>query len=263
MNHGAQPHFHLERFYFTDLYGATRWEVWAPGSDNVKVRNTCGGPTELSYEGMAFTLADCRDWSAVQLMAPPRPYLPWPYPEANLLLNWHFDDDGMAPWQRTDATSETGKIVDWGQFTSRTPADLQLSQNGVGVRYLRIDCAGQQCNPSEAIYQDLPLSGLPHASAYDYGFSGVIDGAAGGTMTVTLAQVDHDGKQLWSTSFDASVATNYRGKRPVDSVYNASSVFLQTSPPVTIKAGAVALRFSLSPRSPALYDVLDTWVMAR
>ena len=82
-------------------------------------------------------------------------------------------------------------------------------------------------------------------------------------MTLTLTERDRDGKGLWSTSFDATVRADYRGKRAVDSVYNGSSVYLETSPAVTRKPGAVALRFSLSPRTPALYDILDTWLMPR
>jgi hypothetical protein len=261
--HRAQPHFHLERFYFTDLYGVTRWEAWEPSSDRVKATENCAGDTEMSYEGVAFTLADCRDWSAVQLINPPRPRLPWPYPEANLLQNWHFDHEGMAPWQRTGATSERDNVIKWGQFTSRAPADLRHSQTQIGVRYVQVSCGGGECDPDQAIYQDLPIAGLPPSSAYDYGFSGVIDGVENGAMRVTLSERDRDGKELWSTSFDAKVRTDYHGKRPVDSAYNASSVFLETSPPVTLRPGAATLRFSLSPRTPGLYDVLDTWLMPR
>jgi hypothetical protein len=261
MRHRAEPHFHLERFYFTDLYGLTRWEAWTPGSDRVKATENCAGDTQMSYEGVVFTLADCRDWSAVHLMNPPRPRLPWPYPEANLLQNWHFDYEGMAPWQRPGATKGQNEVMDWGQLLSKAPADLRLSQTHVGVRYVQVSCGNAPCAP--AIYQDIPVARLPSSSAYDYGFSGVIDGAQDGTMSVTLSERDRDGNELWSTSFDAAVTTDYRGKRAAESVYNASLVFLETSPRMTLKPGAVVLRYSLSPRTPALYDVLDTWVMRR
>jgi len=260
---GPRPHFHLERFYFTDLYGLTRWEAWSPSSDYPKASENCGGDTRMTYEGVAFTLTGCRDWSVVQLINPPRPRWPWPYPEANLLQNWHFDHDGMAPWKRSEAKSELGNIMNWGRLASRAPEDLRHSQTHVGVRFLQVNCGGRQCNPDQGLYQDIPIAGLPPASAYDYGFSGVIDGAENGTVRVTLSQIDRDGKELWNASFDAMVRRGYRGKRAADSVYNASSVFLKTSPPVTLKSGAVALRFSLSPRTPAQYDILDTWVMPR
>jgi hypothetical protein len=74
------------------------------------------------------------------------------------------------------------------------------------------------------------VAALPPSSAYDFGFSGVADGTQTGTMRVTLSERDRNGKQLWSTSFDAIVRTDYRGKRTAEWVYNASSVFLATSP---------------------------------
>ena len=82
-------------------------------------------------------------------------------------------------------------------------------------------------------------------------------------MTVKLSELDRGGVQIWSTSFDATVKTDYRGIRAVDSVYKASLVFLDTSPRVMLKPDAVALRFSLSPRALVLYDILDTWLMPR
>jgi hypothetical protein len=261
--HRTQPHFHLERFYFTELYGPTRWEAWAPSSDRVKTSENCAGDTQMTYEGVAFTLADCRDWSVVQLINPPKPRSPWPYPEANLLQNWHFDHKSMAPWHRMGARSGQGEMIHWRQFISKATADLRLSQTHIGVRYLQVSCGETPCAPDGAIYQDIPVASLPRSSAYDYGFSGVIDGAEDGAMRVKLSVRDRDGKELWSTSFDATVRADYRGKRAVDSVYNGSLVFLETSPAVTRKPGAVALRFSLSPRTPALYDILDTWLMPR
>ena len=81
-------------------------------------------------------------------------------------------------------------------------------------------------------------------------------------MTVKLSELDRGGEQIWSTSFDATVKTDYRGIRAADSVYKASSVFLDTSR-VMLKPDAVALRFSLSPRVLVLYDILDAWLMPR
>jgi hypothetical protein len=114
-----------------------------------------------------------------------------------------------------------------------------------------------------AIYQEIPVAALPPSSAYDFGFSGVADGTQTGTIRVTLSERDRNGKQLWSTSFDAIVRTDYRGERTAESVYNACSVFLATSPPLTLKPGAVALRFSLSPHTPVKYGILDAWLMPR
>ena len=82
-------------------------------------------------------------------------------------------------------------------------------------------------------------------------------------MTVKLSELDRGGVQIWSTSFDATVKADYRGIRAADSVYKASSVFLDTSPRVMLKPNAVASRFSLSPRTLVLYDILDAWLMPR
>ena len=61
----------LEVFYFTKQYGATRWEAWAPAAQNrpPQQQQTCTGPTTMTYQGMAFTLVDCRDWSTTVLLS--------------------------------------------------------------------------------------------------------------------------------------------------------------------------------------------------
>ena len=49
---GPHPHISLERFYFTDLYGPTRWEAWKLAADNPKTPSgRCHGPTEMVYQG--------------------------------------------------------------------------------------------------------------------------------------------------------------------------------------------------------------------
>ncbi|MGH7046426.1 MAG: hypothetical protein ACREE2_08555 [Stellaceae bacterium] len=264
---GPSAHYHLERFYFTDLYGLTRWEAWVPSAEHVKPADTCGGATRMTYESASFTLAGCRDWSVVVLNDPPKPHFPWPYPVANLLRNWHFGAAGMTAWRRTGDNGEPGGRIVWRQQVSRAPDDLRLSQTHIGVRYLEIACSAAACDPHQAIYQDVPIGGLKPGSAYDYGFSGVVDGSRGsnrdGVIEVTLSERDHAGRELWHSSFEATVETNYRGKKPVDSVYNASLVFLATSPPAPFEPGAVSLRLALSPRDPVRYDILDAWLMAR
>ena len=44
----AQPHFHLERFYFTDMYGLTRWEVWYPKGEK-DAKPSCADNPEMSF----------------------------------------------------------------------------------------------------------------------------------------------------------------------------------------------------------------------
>ncbi len=226
-------HFGLERFYFTDLYGFTRWEVWKPAVDSPKVpARTCQGPIEMDYQGVAFKLAQCRDWSAVNVFDRAKPRLPWPYPEANVLVDQHFDEPDETASRRTDA------ILNRSQFQSRSAADLQHSQNKKGIHYLQFNCGGQQCNPDQALFQEVPIERVKDGEAVDYGFSGVVDGNEPGVMHVELSQRDSAGRNLWSTSFDATVPTEARGVKPQELIYKASSVFLQTSPPFHIEPGA-------------------------
>jgi hypothetical protein len=86
-------HGHLEIFYFTRLYGFTRWESWVPDTGYPRqplldrrifvASERCRGPAESAYKGITFARADCRDWTSV--VVPPRPEPPpfWPVPYLN------------------------------------------------------------------------------------------------------------------------------------------------------------------------------------
>ena len=66
--------FPAEQFYFTDLYGATRWEGWISNPEKPpKAATNCSGPTEMTYEGNVYTRVACRDWSFAEINNPPRP----------------------------------------------------------------------------------------------------------------------------------------------------------------------------------------------
>jgi hypothetical protein len=81
---------HLEVFYFTRLYGLTRWESWAPQqryeddpelarrAQNASRR--CNGPGENLYKGLPFLRIACREWTLIDI--PPQPEAPpaWPVP---------------------------------------------------------------------------------------------------------------------------------------------------------------------------------------
>lgn len=243
--------FHLERHFFTALYGHTRWEAWTPTGP--AVATNCAGATQMQYQGATFYLQACRDWSAVTIYPTPKPYLPWPYPEANVLVNSHID--GLAGWQHDPG-------INWNVMNSTTALDTGYSQNGHGVDYLQLSCAGQ-CWSGQALYQDVPISAVHGGEQVDYGFSGVVQSSAGASMHVTLSLQDAHGAKLWSTSFDAAVPTNFGGVAPNVSIYGASSLFLVTSPPLPSLKGAASLRLSLSPTAVVLYDILDAWVMPR
>jgi hypothetical protein len=255
--------FGLERFYFTDLYGLTRWEAWHPKSMNLALQKDCGETTEMTYQGMDFVLTGCREWSQTELNDPPRSRFPWPYPEINLLENWHFDEKDPAPWRR-EGSDEAGAYLDWSLWVSGTKPDTRFTRGVGGVKYLQIACRGD-CRPEAAIFQDIPIERLRGARRFDYGFSGVSAGAGVGSLAVTLSLRDKQGRVLWSDSFDASVADEYQGKRAEDSVYLASSVFLRAAPAISMDdyRDAANLRLTLSPKTPAPLDIMDAWVMPR
>ena len=71
------------------------------------------------------------------------------------------------------------------------------------------------------------------------------------------------GQPLWSDSFTANVQNEYRGKTSADSVYRASGVYLQTSPPVPALPNAATLRITLSPTAGGPFHLLDAWLMPR
>jgi hypothetical protein len=256
----AQPHYHLERFYFTDMYGMTRFEGWFPKGQKA-LNPSCADNPEMTYRGIVFVAVQCRDWSATDILDPPRPRFPWPYPETNLLTNWHFDQTALAPW-RSEAPSHSDRPLALNLAASNTAPDTRYARRGGGVRFLQIGCSGG-CAGDSAIYQDVPVQRLGGARQFDYGFSAAADGATPGAITVSLSLRDGQGQSLWNDSFTATVQNEYRGKTTADSVYKASGVYLQTSPPVPALANAESLRVTLSPKTGGPFDVMDAWFMPR
>jgi hypothetical protein len=115
----------------------------------------------MTYEGREFTLTACRDSSQVEIYNPPRPRAPWPYPETNLLADWHFTNEDLSPW-RIDGSAITARLMN-----STTPLDILHARTGAGIRYLRIVCADVASDCGGSLYQDLALKGLPVAGSFD------------------------------------------------------------------------------------------------
>jgi hypothetical protein len=84
---------HLEIFYFTRLYGFTRWETWvAPqryeADPSLRRRagiasERCAGPARNFYRGISFTRIACRDWTSVVVPSKPEAAPFWPVPYIN------------------------------------------------------------------------------------------------------------------------------------------------------------------------------------
>jgi hypothetical protein len=133
---------HIERFYFTPLYGLTRWERWNRGA-TPRAEGCAGATTEGP-----FTRADCRDWTHIVPDATPTAPQAWPVPYApsNLVANHDFGANVGEPWQRIGA-STTGATTNWSLL--RTAGDTELATN----------CAGP-CSPGQGFFQDIPRDGL-------------------------------------------------------------------------------------------------------
>ena len=109
----------------------------------------------MTYEGNVYTLTACRDWSYTEIYNPPRPHTPWPYPEANILADWHFTNAELSPWtlQGDAMTSEL--------MNSRTEADTKFAPGGLdhgrGVRYLQLSCS-DNAPDCGSLHQDIPIT---------------------------------------------------------------------------------------------------------
>ena len=90
---------------------------------------------------MAFKLAQCRDWSAVDVFDRAKPRLPWPYPEANVLVDQHFDEPDETASRRTDA------ILNRSQFQSRSAADLRTLRTRKAYTICNSIAAGSNAIP--------------------------------------------------------------------------------------------------------------------
>ena len=256
---------HLEVFYFTRLYGETRWEAWRPIAQGIKTKyGRCSGPTVMAYKGVQFNLTDCRDWSAITVTSAPSLPPILPLPDTNLLQNWHFDDGSMAPWSRT------GGSIAWDMRQSVAPLDITHSKSlEAGVRYLAIQSSGN-ASDAQQVYQDIPIVRFKdHAS---YVFGATIRSESGlGTLNMELAQVDRVGNVIVGTvnSFVSSAGENMPSRARDGGMHTGadsiplSSQFFSKSTVIEINPAATFVRFALSPQTPNVFDITDTWVIIR
>ena len=245
----------LEVFYFTKQYGATRWEAWAPAAQNrpPQQQQTCTGPTTMTYQGMAFTLVDCRDWSTTVLLSAGWEHPVWPVPDLNRLSNFHFASS-LTSW------TKVGQNTIAKPLRSTAPIDTQV---GAGVPYLSLGCGGV-CRSTQMVYQDIPVSKITVGLPYDFGISAVSHGTTPGVLTITLNQVNSSGKVLQTNAVTATIPTGFRSYTDANSVYRAATFTGNTTAPIAIVSGATAIRFAITPQTSNMtFDVLDAWVMPR
>jgi hypothetical protein len=255
-------HGDLEVFYFTKLYGSTRWEDWMPVGAlkaNRKAQRAaeqaskfCHGTDDVEYHGVKFVVTFCRDWSAVSVLDKPELAAPWPVPDLNLLQNFHFDQ-GLANWKHT----ESGNALQLSLKTSTAARDmLNVQRGGAGVRYLALSCAAD-CSAANAIYQDVPVTPKTTSGRYTLGSRVSAEGHAG-ALRLAVTVLDRNGKVLDEKSFTEPAPTP--GGTGADSVV-LSGNFALNSFSLAIDPQASVLRFSISPTASGTFDIVDTWLM--
>jgi hypothetical protein len=297
---------HLEVFYFTRLYGLTRWESWTPDSQfsgggresasqtqqraagvsgrclplqsEVSASFTPAGSTSqaerytMAYQGMQFTMTDCRDWTNIVVQSPPVQPPAWPVSALNLLRNFHFSDGSnkeLVGWN-TGLLKHAGvQLSDTKDDTTRdTPKPLR------GVAYLRFACSGG-CGEKESLFQDIPIAATaPKAALYTLG--AVVRSEAGaGKLEIELAQLAADHAVLSKSEFTADLTAQQAGcdshgghckTYSYDRAAGTGSIvlssnFVSRTFPVTLAPGARILRFSLTPRSNTDMDAVSAWLM--
>ena len=255
-------HGNLEVFYFTKLYGSTRWEEWAPAKEveadpqeqqtAAQVSKYCKGTGDVEYHGVKYVVIYCRDWSAVSVLDKPEPPAPWPIPDLNLLQNFHFDQ-GFENWKRTISAGG----MHWSLKTSTEARDLQNKQReGVGIRYLALTCTAD-CSASSRIYQDIPITAKTTSGRYSLGARVRAEGRPG-TLRLAVTVLDGERKILTGKSFTESAPLP--GGPEADSVVLSGNFDLKSFP-ITIDPRASVLRFSISPTTSGTFDIVDAWLM--
>jgi hypothetical protein len=296
---------HLEVFYFTQPYGSTRWEAWVllrtlgdcgePSEPLAKALQTAVRclptvdqnfiyPSKLSHQAMnkiitathqgedgqkhTYALIDARDWTGITLMDSPE--LPPPCPVAcqNLLKNFHFNAAGFSPpWHRF-GTSKEGHLINWCLAQSKATLDVRYNQNGStgGVCYLMTNTGGTPNPDQQAIYQDIPVSGLQSGM---YTISArVRSQTETGIMKLALQQFDSDGGRTVEIvavrdvgQKHQSSGPTYTYSGPTDNSANASVVLssslIAARGLVTLRPNATFLRLLLLPQTSNTFDVVD------
>jgi hypothetical protein len=297
---------HLEVFYFTKLYGLTRWEFWVPDSQFTNGGRESASQTQqraagvggrclplqtqgsasftpvgsttpakrftMSYQGTAYTMTDCRDWTNIVVQNPAAPAPVWPVAALNLLHNFHFTNgtiSNLTSWNTglvKHASVQLSATKD--DTTKDTPTPLH------GIVYMRFACSGG-CADNESLFQDIPVTAsTPHTALYTLGAVARSE-ASNGKLEIELAQLGADHGVLSKTEFTADLASqevgcDYRGEHCKTYGYDRagatgsvvlSSNFVNRTFPVTLAPGVRLLRFSLTPRSKTDLDVVSAWLM--
>ena len=169
-----------EKEFFTKQYGLTRWEAWVKGAEPGEGL-LCGGP-QTGEEG--WVLVDCRDWSyTLELNGTGVIY-------NTLRVPVHPDLIGGGNWLRDGDFGEGGDGSPWwGEFGTGVETDIAYEEDGNKI--LRVTTT----EPGTGMEQ----SAIVEVGVWArLGFGGKLIGI-GGASTVSLTQLDADGKTLATT----------------------------------------------------------------
>lgn len=246
---------HMEVFYFTKIYGGTRWESWtAPervrGSPQLLQKaaaasRTCRNTENPVYRGQEYVVLDCRDWSAVTVSSHSAAPAVWPVPDLNLLQNYHFAD-GLSAWTKAGSSG-------WELRNSTVARDAHgVQKRGQGVRYVAVSC-GNACG-SAMLSQNLKGAGEGK-----YAFAATARSESGeGKLHLTLSALDRNGKTVAEKTLIATVSSSGSRFDGADSIVR-SSRFVHDMLAVQTKPDR--LRLTIAPAAPGTYDIVDAWVM--
>ena len=286
---------HLEIYYFTKLYGATRWEVWRPLAQ-------LGGDYNHPSEVRTKALAVARESGRPILAAGERYVQPSdlpPTPDNRLIVVNFKGRDGddrlyvvtaMRDWSAVKILSspelpppcpipqqnllanfhfDHGSLapwhatgISWKLAQSHTVLDRRFSQTGAkaGVRYLEL----QSDRPGSGdLYQDIPVADLHNGWCSLCVKLRTV--SAPGAMRVLLQQVDQHGAVI-STDVDfkqtiqpANRIYSYAGPDDPDAHASVvlSSTLMAKGAPLIVQPGAVSIRCVLQPQTNGAFDILE------
>lgn len=297
---------HMEVFYFTKLYGVTRWESWIPdqqfdhggrepaASEQARAAAAAGmcsvGPgmsvkpfvlaetgqpakrVTMTYQGLPFTMNDCRDWGSI--VVEPTPVQPpaWPVSALNVLANFHFNGSSIETLKNWNASHTRNASLHVSATKDDTTRDTPVPLHGVA--YLKLDCRSG-C-PSDAIYQDVPVTAAMRSGTYTMGIIARTE-AGSGRLELSLSALDAHGAVISTKAFVAEGLTSeetgcdakgqhcrtftFDPDKHVGSVV-LSSNFVSQNIPVSIDSRTRTLRFTISPKSANAFDLVSAWLMA-
>lgn len=218
---------HLEKFYFTDQYGLTRWERWKVGSGTENI-SPCNGPSKIDN----LIRVDCRDWTYVDpLPAPVSVFSQFQmstlFPDYNLLKDPEF---------RAVTDAPAAAIGAWKRFSLASTLNWSITDREVDTnrRHIAFSCAGA-CSTSiinkNALVQDYMVQGLEASSHIQFGGTFWAESSSA-PATLALIQFGADGVTALNTM---TIPMTLNSKK---------QIFSQR---VNLVSGATKVRFAIYP----------------